>query len=144
MYLITSLSAPYNIAAMMMCRIFRKADSTKFSIEWLPLIDAVVSATIMNWSQILFDNLAMVISKYRQKRSVSSIIFPPFYMSAYVMDAICFFSQFPNMGWKWIVQNPLPIHVYYKILWESQFHPHFYKICQGITLPIHKTFFLIE
>lgn len=57
------------------------------------------------------------------------------------MDAICFFSQFPNMGWKWTVQNLLSIHVYHKILWESQFNPYFYKIFQGIMLPIHKTIF---
>ncbi len=95
----------------------------------------------MNWSQILSANLAMAIREYRQKRSVSSRIFPPFYMSAYVMDAICFCSQFENMVWKWIVQNPLPIHVYHKILWESQFNPHFYKIYHDILLPIHKTIF---
>jgi len=111
MYSIASLSAPHNFVATMMCRLFSKANSTKFSIEWLPLIDVVVNATIMNWSQILSENLAMAIREYRQKRSVSSRTFPPFYMSAYVMDAICFCSQFPNMGWKWTVQNPLHIHV---------------------------------
>ena len=57
------------------------------------------------------------------------------------MDAICFCSQFPNMGWKWTLQNPLPIHIYHKILWESQFHPLFYKICQGVMLLIHKAVF---
>ena len=54
------------------------------------------------------------------------------------MDAICFGSKFPVMGWKWTVKDPLPIHVYHKSLWESRLQPHFYKICQGIMLPIHK------
>ena len=42
------------------------------------------------------------------------------------------------MGWKWIVQDPFPIHVYHNTLWESQFHPNFYKKFQGVMLPIHK------
>lgn len=54
------------------------------------------------------------------------------------MDAICFVSNFPIMGWKWIVQNPLPIQVYYKELWESNFIPQFYKNCHGVMLPIHR------
>ncbi len=54
------------------------------------------------------------------------------------MDAICFISDFPIMGWKWTVQNPMPIHVYHKKKWESNFIPHFYKICHGVMLPIHK------
>jgi len=59
-------------------------------------------------------------------------------MSAYVMDAICFGSKFLVMGWKWTVKYPLPIHIYHKDMWESQFHPHFYKNCHGVMLPIHK------
>ena len=34
--------------------------------------------------------------------------------------------------------KPLPIQVYHKELWESNFIPHFYKICHGLMLPIHK------
>ena len=54
------------------------------------------------------------------------------------MDTICFSSKFPIMGSKWTVKDLLPIHVYHKSLWASQFHPHFYNICQGDMLPIHK------
>jgi len=28
-----------------------------------------------------------------------------------------------------------------KVLWESNFIPHFYKICHGVMLPIHKMFY---
>lgn len=122
----------------MLCRLFGRPNSTKFSLEWLPLIEATVNATIMNWAQILFDNLAKAIMEYRRKRSPSSRVYPPFFMSAYVMDTIYFGSKFPIMGWKWIVQDPLPTHVYHERMWESQFHPHFYKICQVVILPINK------
>ena len=54
------------------------------------------------------------------------------------MDAICFSSTFPIMGWKWTIRNPLPIHVYHKVMWESNFQPHFFKIFHGVMLPIHK------
>jgi len=92
----------------------------------------------MNWAQILSDTLAKAIMDYKRKRSISSRVYPPFFMSAYVMDAIYFGSKFPIMGWKWIVKDPLPIHIYHKDMWESQFNPHFYKICHGVMLPIHK------
>jgi len=87
---------------------------------------------------IFFDNLAITIIEYRRKRSVASRVYPPFFMSAYVMDAICFGSKFPIMGWNWTVRNPLPIHIYHKDTWESNFQPHFFKICNGVKLPIHK------
>ena len=54
------------------------------------------------------------------------------------MDAIFFGSKFPVMGWKWTVQNPLPIHIYHKGMWKYHFQPHFFKICQGVMLRIHK------
>ena len=90
MYSIGSICPPHSFAAAMLCRLFGKPDSTKFSLEWLSLIDAAVNATIMNWAQILSNNLARKIMEYRRKRSVASSVSPPFFMSAYVMDAICF------------------------------------------------------
>lgn len=65
MYPISSLSTPHNFVAVMIFRLFGKADSTKFSIEWVPLIVVVVNAIIMNWIHILSDNLAMDIKEYR-------------------------------------------------------------------------------
>jgi len=59
-------------------------------------------------------------------------------MCAYVMDAICFGSKFLLMGWKWTIQDPLPIHIYHKDMWESNFEPPFFKICHRVMLPIHK------
>lgn len=127
MYSTTSISRPHSFTIAMLCRLFSKPDRTKFSSEWLPLIHAIVSATIMDYTQILLDNLAKAMIEYIRKRISSLRAFPPFFVSAIVMDAIYFSSKFPNMGWKWNVQDPLHIHMYHNILWESQFHPHFYK-----------------
>ena len=123
MYSTGSLTSPYCFAAAMLCRLFGMPDINKFLSEWLPLIDAATNVDIIN---------------YRSKRSLSQRIYPPFYLSTYAMDSICYVSKFPIMGWKWTTQDPLPIHVYDKILWDSQFIPHFYQICHGLILPLYK------
>ena len=91
MYLIAQLPAPHFFIAAMMCRLFVKLDTTKFSIEWIPLIDTAVNATIMNWANILSNNLAMNIREYKQNKVFSIRTIPVFYMSAYIMDDICFY-----------------------------------------------------
>ena len=101
MYNTGSLTAPYCFAVTMLCRLFGMPYINKFSSEWLPLIDAATHADIMDWSKIFSDNLYTTIINYRSKRSLSQRIYPPFYLSAYVMDSICYVSKFPTMGWKW-------------------------------------------
>ncbi len=133
-----SLTSPYCFAAAMLFRIFGMPDINKFSSEWLPLLDAATNTTIVDWAKILSDNLVTGIVSYRSKRAVARRIYPPFYLSAYIMDAICYVSKFPVMGWKCMTKDPLPIHVYHKELWDSQFTPYFYQICHGIMFPLYK------
>ena len=57
------------------------------------------------------------------------------------MDTIYFTSIFPTMGWKWTTQDPTPIHIYHRELWDSEFHLHFYKICYGVIFPMHQMIF---
>ena len=64
MYAITSLANPYNYAATMLYRLYGLPNNTKFSIEWIPLIDACVNSYIMNWPSILSNNLATTITEY--------------------------------------------------------------------------------
>ena len=138
MYATAYVCSPFYFVVAMLYRLLGKPNSNKFSSEWLPLIDAVVNATIIDWAQIMSENLAKAIIEYRRKRSIASRVYPPFFMCAYVMDAICFGSKFPLMGWKWTTQDPLPIHIYHKDMWESNFEPHFFNICHEVMLPIHK------
>lgn len=90
MYAIAFLENPYNYAAAMLCRLYGQPNNTKFSIEWIPLIDAFVNSYIMNRPSILSNNLTTSITKYRQTKDSSSDNLPPFYFCAYIMDAICF------------------------------------------------------
>ena len=108
MYSTGSLTSPYCFAAAMLCRLFRKPDINKFSPEWLPLLNVAVNATIVDWAKILSDNLATAIFNYQSKWTVSQRIYPPFFLSAYIMDSICYVSKFPIMGWKWTIQDPYP------------------------------------
>lgn len=138
MYSTGSLTSPYFFAAAMLCRIFGIPDIKKISSKWLPLLDVATNATIVDWAEILSDNLITTIFSYRSKRATSQRIYPPFYLAAYIMDSIFYVSKFPVMGWKWTTQDPLPIHVYHKILWDSQFTPYFYQICHGLMLPLYR------
>ena len=103
------------------------------------MIDAIVNSSILNWENILSDNLAKNIMEYRSKRSVSSREIHPLYMSAYIMDAICFSSIFLTMGWKWTTQDPTPIHIYHRALWDSDFHLQFFF--HRVMLPMHQMIF---
>ena len=46
MYPIASLANPHNYATSMLCRLYGLPNNTKFSIEWVPLIDACVNSHI--------------------------------------------------------------------------------------------------
>lgn len=48
MYAIAPLASPYSYIDSMMCRFFGYANTTKFSVEWVPLIDAVVNSFVMD------------------------------------------------------------------------------------------------
>jgi len=138
MYSTTSICPPYSFVAAMLCWLFGRPNNTKFSPDWFPLIEAIINPTVIYWAQILSDNLSKTTIEYRSRRSIASRVYRPFFMSAYVMEAICFSLKFPIMGWKWTIQNPLPIHIYDKVMWESNFQPHFFNIFHGIMQPIYK------
>ena len=137
MYSVESLVSPYCYVAAMMCRLFGTFNSEKFSIEMVSLIEAIVNSYIMDWPTILFDKMARKILDYRRNRYVSTGVIPPFYMSAYIIDTICFNSEFPILSWKWTPQKPTPINIYHKYLWKTYYKDHIYKTFHGFILPVH-------
>ena len=56
------------------------------------------------------------------------------------MDAICFYTNFLIMGWKWTLQDPYPIHLSHKQILESHYIPNFYKVSH-VILPLHQFIF---
>ena len=70
-----------------------------FPKGWEVLLDQVVNdGKLLNWSDLLARQL---------KAHVAQVQNPPkdeqerFYMSAYLLDAICAQQQFPGMNWTW-------------------------------------------
>ena len=100
-YLVDSLCSPYCYAGIMMCRLWGLHDSANITIEMVPLIEAACSGEIMDWAVILSDKLAKAILDFRSDYRVTERVIPPFYYSAYIMDVLCFNSEFPVLGWRW-------------------------------------------
>jgi hypothetical protein len=90
----------------------------------------------------LSDNLAQEVSDYNVARSKGQPV--AFYMSAYIMDAICFVTPFPLMNWSWNITCPELIHEYHSVLWEENAKNAFYEICHFIVIPMHKMFYGCE
>ena len=101
MYSMDSLASPYCYVGAMICRLFGAFESARFSIEMVPLIEATINSFIMDWATILSDKMANQILDYIRNRYVTTRIIPSFYMRAYIMDTICFNSDYPILGWKW-------------------------------------------
>jgi hypothetical protein len=91
------LDAHMIYVSMMLCRIFGKKSSAHFLLAWVPIMHEVAQGFSFNWAKILSDNLAKEITKYQSMNAKGKPT--PFYMPAYIMDAICFMTPFPLMIW---------------------------------------------
>ena len=112
-YSVDSLCSPYCYAGIMMCRLWGLHDSASFTIEMVPLMESACNSEIMDWATILFDKLATAVLEFRSKIRVTERLIPPFYYSAYILDTLCFNSEFPVLGWRWTPQDSTPIHIYH-------------------------------
>lgn len=124
-----------------MCRLWGLHDSANFTIEMVPLMEAACNGEIMDWETILSDKLATAVLDFRTKSRVNERLLPPFYYSSYILDVLCFKSEFPVLGWRWTSQDPMPIHIYHQKLWKTYYKHHLYQICNGFMLPIHHSIF---
>lgn len=140
-YVVDSLVGPYSQIVAMMCRLHALPNVQKLPDQWVTLINGALEGFIFDWAIILSNNLSTHILAFRSKCKVSGNIFCPFYMSSYVMDALCFSMDFSSMGWKWTLQDQTPIHIYHDTLWDSKYHQHFYKICHKVILPTFQVIF---
>lgn len=141
MYSLASIVGPSCYLAVMICRLFSFPNTQKIVVEWVPLIQASSNSEVMDWATILSNNIASKSLEYRKKHSFLDRIVPNFYMSAYIIDAICFSFDFLSMGWKWTLEDPTPIHLYHDMIWESKYEPHFYKNWNKVMFPLYKAIF---
>jgi hypothetical protein len=96
MYSMSSLDAHILYIAMILYHLFVKKNPTHFSFEWVAIMNEVVKGYTFNWDKMLSENLAKEIVEYQSLKSKGQ--HAPFYMYAYIMDAICFMTPFPLMN----------------------------------------------
>ena len=135
-YSFDSLASRYWYVGAMMCRLWGQHDCARFTIDVIPLMEVVVHGYVMDWTNTLSDRIATEILEFRRKTYATSWIIPPFYWSAYILDIICFNSEYPILGWEWTSKDPIPIHICHKQLRKAHYKNHLYKICNGFVLPI--------
>ena len=80
----------------MLYRLFGRKNPAHFTVEWVSIINEVVEGYTFNWAKMLPDNLAREVAEYKSLKSTCQ--HAPFYMSAYIMDSICFMNPFPLMN----------------------------------------------
>jgi hypothetical protein len=134
-YTTTSLDAHIMYVAMMLYRLFGNRIPTHFSLDWVAIMNEVAEGYTFNLAKMLSDNLAKEIIDY--KTTISKGHIAPFYISAYVMDAIYFMNPFPLMNWCWAPTSSEPIHFYHSKLWEEKATNLFYEICHNVLVPVH-------
>jgi hypothetical protein len=88
---------------------------------------------------MLSDSLANQITNYREQKENGRS--SSFFMSAYIMDAICSMTPFPLMRWGWTPAQEIPIHVYHDKLWENKEEKFVYEIFNWVMVPLHVAIF---
>jgi hypothetical protein len=102
-------------------------------------MNEVAEGVMFNWAKMLSDNLAKGIVKYKIVKSKGQS--DPFYMLAYIMDAICFMTHFPLMNWSWTPSNVEPLHFHHSKLWEEKAKDLIYEICHNVVIHVHIALF---
>jgi hypothetical protein len=138
-YSIASLEPQFKYIAMMTCRLYGREDTTHFFLQWVPLIHTVAEGCSFDWAKLLSDSLTSRVTEYRAQRESGKIA--SFFMSAYIMDAVCFLTPFPLMSWSWTPSEAEPIHVYHSKLWEDKASDFVYEIFNWVMVPLHVTIF---
>lgn len=129
---------PFRLVAAMLCRLYGEENCIQFKREWTPLVHHVTEkGQVFNWAHILSFNLLNAIKIVKEASGSKN---PGFYMSAFLVDAVCSSNSFPLMGWTWNPDMP-PVHIYCGKLWASNFKKHFYEICDNFMAPLHSLVF---
>ena len=95
-YATTSLNEYMVYVAMMLCRLFGKKIPTHFPAEWVPLLHEAAQGFSFNSDKILSDNLSMEVTVCQTTKSKGQPV--AFYMSAYIMDTICFMNPYDELN----------------------------------------------
>jgi hypothetical protein len=138
-YSISSLEPNFLYVVMMACRLFGWEDTAHFYVQWVPLIYRVAEGSSFNWEKMLSDSLFNRITEYREQKAAKKP--SGFFMSAYLMDAICSMTPFPLMNWAWSPAHEKTVHEYHDKLWENNANKFIYEIFNRVVVPLHVAIF---
>ena len=103
-YPISWFREPFSLLVAMLCRLYGSASCTMFQAKWVPVAQHVLFiGDSFNWAQVLSFNLKYEIEKYQKTPSNQK---STFYMSGFVMDALCATSPFSALNWNWSENSP--------------------------------------
>jgi hypothetical protein len=123
--------APYKMLVAMLNQLYGEEKSTHFQTDWLPLAHTIVKmGQVFNWEDILAFNICL------HMKNIPGMRNPCFYMSTYLIDAICSSVQFIDLRWNWDQDQP-PMHVYCSELWNINYKRYFYDICNYFLTPLY-------
>lgn len=94
---------------MMMFRLYGRENTTHFLLQWVPIMHTVAEGYSFDWAKMLSDSLVKEITEYRSLKAKGQPA--SFFMSAYIMDVVCFMTSFPLTGWNWTPTSTEPIRV---------------------------------
>jgi hypothetical protein len=95
-YSIASLEPQYKYVAMMTYQLYGKEDTSHFFLSWVPLMFRVTEGGSFDWAKMLSDSLTSRVTEYREQKENGKA--SSFFMSTYIMDAICSMTPFPLMS----------------------------------------------
>jgi hypothetical protein len=138
-YSISSLEPQFKYVVMMTCRLYGREDTMHFFLQWVPLIYSVAEGSSFDWAKMLSDSLTSRVTEYRMQKESGKDA--SFFMSAYLMDAVCSMTPFPLMNWSWAPSDAEPVHVYHSKLWEDKASDFVYEIFNWVMVPMHVAIF---
>jgi hypothetical protein len=128
------LKDPYIILNAMICRLYGEETNTHFRMEWFLMAYTIVKTRkAFNWANILSFNISTRAQEAKGMKNLG------FYMTTYLIDAVCVAHVFPAFNWAWNPRKP-PIHEYFSQLWEVNFKNYFYDICDYFLAPCTKPY----
>ena len=95
-YATSSYKARELYVTTLMCQLYGEKNPNHFKLEWVPIMHKVISGYNFNWGTILFDKVYRRIENFLKLKEEGQS--PPFYMSAYIMDALFFHTSFSSNG----------------------------------------------
>jgi hypothetical protein len=116
----------------------REKDCSKLSKAWMPLAYTMaISGSIFNWEAVISRELSIRIEEAKNPKTGET---PAFFMTSYLLDAICARNVFPGLSLIWHVSE-FPVHVYFSVLWENKYKRSITTICDGFITWVHSLIF---